>query len=114
MSKDPKDTDQKPQLNEGEVTSTGMPWSEVGDFALPYAKWLDGRHGPAEDTLPSLDQVPIPTVLFALPVLHEDRRSSCKRKMSLILRVFVTMGAEAHNSSAGAPKHRFHSHDRVY
>ena len=31
-----------------------------------------------EDTLPSLDQVPIPTVLFALPVLHEDRPRGSK------------------------------------
>ena len=78
MSNEPKDTAQKPTLNESEVTSTGMPWSEVGDFALPYAEWLDGRHGPAEDALPSLDQVPIPTVLFALPVLHEDRPRGSK------------------------------------
>ena len=67
MSNEPKDTAQKPTLNESEVTSTGMPWSEVGDFALPYAEWLDGRHGPAEDALPSLDQVPIPPCFLLVP-----------------------------------------------
>ena len=34
---------------------------------------MDGRHGPAREPLPSIDQVPIPAVLFTLPCLHEDR-----------------------------------------
>jgi hypothetical protein len=50
----------------------------VSDFALPYAEWLDGRHGSAEDTLPSVDEIPIPSVLLALPVLHAGRPRGSK------------------------------------
>ena len=57
----------------GGVTSAGIPWSEVPDFALTKAEWMDGRHGPAREPLPSIDQVPIPAVLFTLPCSHEDR-----------------------------------------
>ncbi len=60
----------------GGVTSAGIPWSEVPDFALTKAEWMDGRHGPAREPLPSIDQVPIPAVLFTLPCSHED----CKRR----------------------------------
>jgi hypothetical protein len=57
----------------GGVTSSGVPWSELPDFVLTKAEWMDGRHGPAREPLPSIDQVPIPAVLFTLPCLHEDR-----------------------------------------
>ena len=57
----------------GGVTSSGVPWSELPDFVLIKAEWMDGRHGPAREPLPSIDQVPIPAVLFTLPCLHEDR-----------------------------------------
>jgi hypothetical protein len=45
-----------------DLTSTGMPWSKVPNSLCPYTEWLDGRHGPAKDTLPSVDQFPIPEV----------------------------------------------------
>jgi hypothetical protein len=61
-----------------ELTSAGVPWSEVPDFALPHAEWLDGRHGPPEDTLPPVDKLPIPEVLFAQPVLHPGRPRGAK------------------------------------
>ena len=57
----------------GGVTSSGVPWSEVPDFVLTKVEWMDGRHGPAREPLPSIGQVPIPAVLFTLPCLHEDR-----------------------------------------
>jgi hypothetical protein len=46
MSDEPKDTTQNSKLDKSEVTSAGVPWSEVGDLALPHPEWLDGRHEP--------------------------------------------------------------------
>ena len=57
----------------GAVTSSGVPWSEVPDSVVTKVEWMDGRHGPAREPLPSIDQVPIPAVLFTLPCSHEDR-----------------------------------------
>ncbi len=67
-----------PATGSSDLTSTGMPWSEVPDSPCPYTEWLDGRHGPAKDTLPSVDQFPIPQALLALPVLHADRPRGSK------------------------------------
>lgn len=61
-----------------DVTSAGVPWSEVPDFALSYVEWMDGRHGPATETLPPIDQTPIPAVLLILPRLHEHRPRGSK------------------------------------
>jgi hypothetical protein len=61
-----------------ELTSAGVPWSEVPDFTLPYAEWFEGRHGPAEQPMPSVDEVPIPAVLLTLPVLHAGRPRGSK------------------------------------
>jgi hypothetical protein len=62
----------------GDVTSAGIPWSEVPDYVLTKVEWMDGRHGPAREPLPSIDQVRIPAVLFTLPCLHEDRPRGSK------------------------------------
>ena len=62
----------------GDVTSAGVPWSEIPDYVLVKVEWMDGRYGPAKEPLPSIDQVPIPAVLFNLPSLHEDRPRGSK------------------------------------
>jgi hypothetical protein len=67
-----------PATDSSDLTSAGMPWSEVPDSPCPYTEWLDGRHGPAKDALPSVDQLPIPEVLLVLPVLHADRPRGSK------------------------------------
>jgi hypothetical protein len=67
-----------PATSGGDLTSAGMPWSEVPDSPCPYTEWLDGRQGPAKDALPSVDQFPVPEVLLALPVLHADRPRGSK------------------------------------
>jgi hypothetical protein len=67
-----------PATVSSELASAGVPRSEVPGFALPYAEWLDGRHCPAEDTLPSVNEIAIPAVLLALPVLHADRPHGSK------------------------------------
>jgi hypothetical protein len=41
-------------------------------------EWMDGRHGSAPATLPSVDVVPVPDVLNTLPFLHEDRPRGSK------------------------------------
>jgi hypothetical protein len=43
-----------PATGASELTSAGVPWSEVPDTPCPYTEWLDGRQGPAEDILPSV------------------------------------------------------------
>ena len=44
-------------------TSTGVPFSEVPEFAKHHVEWIDGRHGPSQRLLPSLDEVPVPDIL---------------------------------------------------
>ena len=61
-----------------ELTSAGVPWSEVPEFARPHVAWMDGRHGSAQATLPSVDVVPVPDILNTLPYLHEDRPRGSK------------------------------------
>ena len=61
-----------------DVTSAGLPWSEVGDDVLYKVEWIDGRHGSAKEILPPIDQIPIPAVLFSLPHLHADRPRGSK------------------------------------
>jgi hypothetical protein len=61
-----------------DLTSAGVRWSEVPDFARPYVAWIDGRHGAAQSPLPPADVVPIPEILSRLPHLHEDRPRGSK------------------------------------
>jgi hypothetical protein len=56
-----------------ELTSAGVPWSEVPEFARADVAWIDGRHGSAQSSLPSVDVVPVPDILHRLPYLHENR-----------------------------------------
>ena len=34
-----------------ELTSAGVPWSEVPEFARPDVAWIDGRHGSAQSAI---------------------------------------------------------------
>ena len=56
-----------------ELTSAGVPWSEVGDDFIHYVEWMDGRHGPAPDVLPTVDDLPVPPIFHQIPHLHPDR-----------------------------------------
>ena len=67
-----------PTTSSSELTSAGVPRSEVPDFGLPVEEWLDGRHGRGEDHLPSVDEIPVPEVLLTLPWLHADRPRGSK------------------------------------
>ena len=60
------------------LTSAGVPWSEVPEFARPHVAWIDGRHGSAQATLPSVAVVPVPEILTTLPYLHENRPRGSK------------------------------------
>ena len=44
-------------------TSTGIPLSEVPEFAKHHVEWIDGRHGSLQRLLPPLDEVPVPDIL---------------------------------------------------
>ncbi len=59
-----------------ELTSAGVPWREVPDFALPRVEWLDGRNVPAEGGLPTIDQFPTYFLPFLLctPTIQPDQR----------------------------------------
>src|SRR5262249_61782882 len=56
-----------------ELTSAGVPWNEVPEFARRDVAWIDGRHGSAQSSLPSIDVLPVPDILYRLPRLHEGR-----------------------------------------
>jgi len=64
--------------DEEDLTSAGVPWSEVLEFAGNDVEWMDGRHGPSRLRLPSLTDVPIPDVLHRLPCLHDQRPRGSK------------------------------------
>ena len=49
-----------------------------GEFARAHAAWIDGRHGSAQSSLPPVDVVPVPDILYTLPYLHEDRPRGSK------------------------------------
>jgi hypothetical protein len=68
----------EPTTSSSELTSAGVPWAEVPDFALPDVEWIDGRHGPAGKLLPSISEVPVPEVLLRVPRLHPDRPRGSK------------------------------------
>ena len=61
-----------------ERTSSGVPWSEVPEFARHQVAWMDGRHGSAQSPLPPVDVVPVPDALHTLPYLHENRPRGSK------------------------------------
>ena len=61
-----------------ELTSAGVPWSEVPEFARANVAWIGGRYGSAESSLPPVDVVPVPDILYGLPYLHEDRPTGSK------------------------------------
>ena len=62
----------------GDVTSSGVPWSELPDWVLARVEWMDGRHGAAKEPLPSINEIPIPAMLFILPSPYEDRPRGSK------------------------------------
>jgi hypothetical protein len=61
-----------------DVTSCGVPWSEVTEDVIHYVEWMDGRHGASQEPLPSADQEPIPPILYKLPQLHPKRPRGSK------------------------------------
>lgn len=61
-----------------DVTSAGVPWSEVPEFARHHVEWIDGREGPARDDLPPIDDAPIPDALYAQPGLDPKRPTGSK------------------------------------
>ena len=75
MAKRSKDIDPS---STAAATSAGVPWSEVPASVVHFVEWMEGRHGPAQDRLPSIDDVPIPPVLYSLPRLHPDRPRGSK------------------------------------
>lgn len=75
MKKNPKE----PELScPADVTSCGVPWSQVTEDVIHYVEWMDGRHGASSDPLPSIEDIPIPTVLYELPWLHPKRPTGSK------------------------------------
>ncbi len=61
-----------------DLTSAGLPWNEVPEFARHQVAWIDGRQGSAPTLLPPLDVVPVPDFLNTLPHLHDERPRGSK------------------------------------
>jgi len=61
-----------------DVTSAGVNWNEVPEFARHHVAWIDGRHGSAQAAVPPIDAEPVPKILYRLPALHPDRPTGSK------------------------------------
>lgn len=59
-------------------TSAGVRWSDLPDNIRGHAEWIDGRFAPTQDGLPSVEEVPIPSILFSVSHLHVDRPRGTK------------------------------------
>jgi hypothetical protein len=66
-----------------EFTSAGVPWSEVSESVRAIVAWIDGPHGSAQSSLPPVDVVPVPDVLYRLPHLHEKRPRGSKAMLDV-------------------------------
>jgi hypothetical protein len=55
------------------VTSAGVNWNEVPEFARHHVASIDGRHGSAEAALLPIYSERVPKILSHLPALHPDR-----------------------------------------
>jgi hypothetical protein len=67
-----------PRYKESDVTSAGVRFSEVPEFARDHVEWIDGRFDPPEHKLPSVETVPVPDILNTIPRLHEQRPRGSK------------------------------------
>lgn len=59
------------------VTSDGIPFSEVPDDVRDKVEWVEGLHR-FSLALPGLDELPVPDILNQMPVLHPDRPRGSK------------------------------------
>ena len=53
-------------------TSAGVSFSDVPEHARSRVEWIEGCHS-FNGQLPGFDELPIPSILYQLPVLHPDR-----------------------------------------
>jgi len=53
-------------------TSAGVSFSDVPEHARSRVEWIEGCHS-FDGQLPSFDELPIPAILYQLPILHPDR-----------------------------------------
>jgi hypothetical protein len=74
----PRPKKQTPSPDNSDLTSGGVPWSDLSGVVRYKMEWMDGRHGSADDRLPSLTELPVPQLLFELPELHESRPRGSK------------------------------------
>jgi hypothetical protein len=65
-------------IENDDLTSAGVPWSEVPEFARHTVAWIDGRHEPAQRHYPDMDTVLVLEILSKLSHLHEKRPRGSK------------------------------------
>ena len=58
-------------------TSAEVSFSDVPKHARSRVAWIEGCHS-FDGQLPSFYELPIPTILYQLPVLHPDRPRGSK------------------------------------
>jgi hypothetical protein len=61
-----------------QATATAVPWSEVPEFARHLVVWMEGRLGPAQASLPTVEVEPVPEILYWLPHFHPVRPRGSK------------------------------------
>lgn len=88
----------------------------MSEDVRPYIEWMDGRHGSAKESLPSIEEVPVPEPLFELPYLHtwikgNDRRErrappTCElssRRLACQPLYWLALGTMAHGEIGWVP-----------
>ena len=57
-----------------DLTSAGVPWSEVPDFALAHVEWMDGRHGGAKPAVCRSSPHSCDSIFFSPPTPRSSSR----------------------------------------
>ena len=66
-----------------DVTSAGVNWNEVPEFARHHVAWIDGRHGSAQAALPPIQYRRFYTAFpLCIRIGRPDRRR-CSTRMVL-------------------------------
>jgi len=52
------------------ITSVGRRLGDVPEFVRHDVEWMEGVHGTGKDTLPSVNEFPIPEVLYSTKIDH--------------------------------------------
>jgi hypothetical protein len=67
-----------PQTADPSLRPPAFHGAKLSEFARADVAWIDSRHGSAQSSLPPVDVLPVPDILYRLPYLHENRPRGSK------------------------------------